>query len=111
MSLSKLTDGVVEALKAEGVRVSRARWLLPAHAVFQAKDAYGGGYPWSAEHTRPDISYDLGQYPVAQDCVDTCLWNVYNHRPPNKREQIEALANALRKVFENLDQVPVDSGE
>jgi len=111
VSLSKLTDGVVEALKAEGVRVSRARWLLPAHAVFQAKDAYGGGYPWSAEHTRPDISYDLGQYPVAQDCVDTCLWNVYNHRPPNKREQIEALANALRKVFENLDQVPVDSGE
>ena len=105
-----LSDGVVAALQAEGVSVSRAKWLLPAHAVFQAKDAYGGGYPWSAEHTRPDISYELNQYPVAQDCVDTCLWKVYNHRPPNGPEQIKALAEAVRKVYEHLDEVPVGAG-
>ena len=108
VALSRLSDGIVAALNSEGVNVSRARWLLPAHAVFQAKDAYGNGYPWSAEHTRPDISYDLDQYPVAQDCVDTCLWNVYNHRPPNGPDQIDALAAAIRKVFENLDRVPVE---
>jgi len=79
--------------------------LLPAHAVFQAKNAFGHGAPWG--YARPEISYDLGQYPVAQDCVDTCLWNVNTHRPPNGELQIRALAEAVRKVFTNLDQVPV----
>ena len=107
VGLSDMTNGIAKALAAEGVKQSRANWLLPAHSVFQAKDAYGKGYPWSAEHTRPDISYDVSQFPVAQDCVDTCLWNVYNHRPPNGPEQIEALAGAIRKVFSALDDVPV----
>ena len=85
----------------------RANWLLPAHSVFQAKNAYGGGYPWSAEHTRDDISYDLAQFPVSQACIDTCMWNVYNHRPPNGAAQVDALAAAIRKVFTHLDDVPV----
>ena len=109
VGLRQLTRGIVEALGAEGVRMSLANWLLPAHAVFQAKDAFGRGAPWNL--ARPEISYDLGQYPVAQDCVDSCLWNINNHRPPNGPEQIEALAAAVRKVFENLDQVPLPAEE
>ena len=105
VSLSRVTDGIVKALSAEGVKVSRANWLLPAHTVFQAQDAYGKGAPWTAEYARPNISYDLSQYPVAQDCIDSCLWNVYNHRPPNGPEQIDALAAAIRKVFGHLDEV------
>ncbi len=107
VGLSDLTLGISAALEAEGRKFSRANWLLPAHSVFQAKNAYGGGYPWSAEHTRPDISYDLSQYPVSQTCIDTCLWNVFSHRPPNGRKQIEALARAIRKVFTQIDQVPL----
>jgi len=107
VSLRKLTEGIVRALKAEGVSVSLANWLLPAHSVFQAKNAFGKGEPWTS-HGRADLSYDLAQYPVAQDCIDTCLWNVYNHRPPNGPEQIDALAAAVRKVFERLDEVPVE---
>ncbi len=107
VSLRRLTEGIVETLKAEGVKVSLANWLLPAHAVFQAKNAFGKGIPWSSGFAREDVNYDLSQYPAAQDCIDTCLWNVYNHRPPNGPEQIDALAGAVRKVFENLDEVPV----
>jgi perosamine synthetase len=107
VDLSTLTTGIAEALGAEGVRFSRANWLLPAHSVFQAKNAYGGGYPWSAAHTRADISYDLAQYPVSQRCIDTCLWNVFSHRPPNGAPQIDALAGAIRKVFTHLDQIPL----
>jgi hypothetical protein len=103
--LRKLTEGIVAALEAEGLPVSIANWLLPAHAVFQAKDAFGRGAPWT--YARPDIRYDLEQYPVAQKCIDTCLWNINTHRPPNGPRQIEALAAAVRKVFENLDQVPI----
>ncbi len=104
---SVMTNSLVAALGAEGVRVSRANWLLPAHSVFQAKNAYGDGYPWSAEHTRPDISYDLDQFPVSQACIDSCMWNVNNHRPPNGAEPIDALAAAIRKVFTQLDDVPI----
>ena len=106
VSLAALTDGVAAALTAEGTPVRRANWLLPAHGVFQARNAFGQGAPWN-HYARPDISYELGQWPVAQDCVDTCLWNVFLHRPPNRQPQIDALAGAIRKVFENLDEVPV----
>ena len=109
VQLRDLTMGIKAALEAEGIALSLARWMLPAHAVFQAKDAYGKGSPW--DRARPDIDYDLAQYPVAQDCIDTCLWNINNHRPPNGAEQVDALGEAIRKVFEHLDEVPVTSTE
>ncbi|MFA6110514.1 MAG: DegT/DnrJ/EryC1/StrS family aminotransferase [Candidatus Latescibacterota bacterium] len=107
VSLRQVTEGIVRALASEGLPVSLANWLLPAHAVFQAKDAFGRGAPWT--YARPEISYDLAQYPVAQDCVDTCLWNINSHRPPNGPEQLEAIAAAVRKVFGQLDQVPLEA--
>lgn len=60
VELSALTDGIAAALQAEGTRFGRARWLLPAHGVFQAKNAYGKGAPW-AHYARPEIDYSLGQ--------------------------------------------------
>lgn len=107
VSLSALTNGISTALKAEGTPFARANWLLPAHGVFQAKNAFGKGAPWS-HYARPEIDYSLGQWPLAQDCIDTCLWGINLHRPPNREEQIEALAGAVRKVFEHLDEVPVE---
>lgn len=107
VSLSALTNGIAAALRAEGTPFSRANWLLPAHGVFQAKNAFGKGAPW-AHYARPEIDYSLGQWPVAQNCIDTCLWGINLHRPPNRDEQIDALAASIRKVFENLDDVPVE---
>ena len=103
--LRNVTLGIREALAAEGVSVSLASWMLPAHAVFQARDAYGKGSPW--DRARPEINYDTSQFTVAQDCIDTCLWGINNHRPPNGAEQVDALGGAIRKVFEQLDAVPV----
>lgn len=105
--LAELTDAIVTAVGAEGVGLARANWLLPAHAVFQVKDFYGKGSPWTDGHARSNVCYDLDQYPVGQQCVNTCLWNINTHRPPNGNVQIDALAAAVRKVFENLDEVPV----
>lgn len=107
VGLADLTDAVAAAVGAEGVKLTRANWLLPAHAVFRAKDFYGKGSPWSDRHARDDIRYDLDQYPVGQRCVDTCLWNINTHRPPNGDAQIDALAAAVRKVYQQLDDVPV----
>ncbi len=107
VSLSKLTDAMCKALAAEGTPFSRANWMLPAHGVFQGKNAYGKGSPWT-ELARSDISYELGQWPVTQDCIDTCMWNINLHRPPNGPDQVDALARAIRKVYENLDHVTVE---
>jgi len=107
VELTALTNAVLEALKAEGLATSRANWMLPAHSVFQAKNAYGKGSPWTDGHARQDISYALDQYPVSQLCVDTCLWNINTHRPPNGNDQVDAFAGAVRKVFENLDQLEI----
>ena len=104
--LSAMTNGTVAALTAEGTPFSRSNWLLPAHGVFQAKNAFGKGGPWT-HYARPDVDYSLGQWPVAQDCIDTCLWGINLHRPPNREAQIDALAGSIRKVFDNLDAVPV----
>lgn len=107
LTLKAVQDGLHKALCAEGVPVGPARWLLPAHTVFQAKNGYGKGCPWECPHARPGISYDLSQYPEGVDCVDSCLWLSPNGvRPPNGMKQIKAVAKAIRKVFENVDEVP-----
>lgn len=108
MHLSRLTDGIIDALKAEGVPMARANWLLPAHAIFQGKNAFGSGVPW--RYAREGVDYSLEQYPVAQNCVDTCLWNINTHRPPNGEREVEALAQAVDKVFTHLDRVPISQG-
>lgn len=108
VTLGALRDAIVSALQAEGVPMGAARWLLPAHTVFQAKNGYGQGCPWTCGFARPDISYDMSQYPVGVACVDSCIWLAVNgHRPPNGDPQVDAMVSGVRKVFENLDQVPV----
>lgn len=109
VAMRDVTVAVIEAIKAEGLRVSSANWMLPAHAVFQAKNAYGKGSPWTDGHTTNDVSYDLAQYPVTQQCVDTCMWNINAHRPPCNDQHLDAFAAAVRKVYDNLDEVPIKS--
>lgn len=104
----QLTDGIVKALEAERLPCMAARWVLPEHTVFQAKNAYGKGSPWSDNHSRKGVSYDLKQYPVARACADSCIWiSVNTHRPPNGPKQADGIIRAIRKVYENLGQVPI----
>jgi perosamine synthetase len=110
LTLTRMRDVLVSALAAEGVPVSPARWLLPAHSVFQARNGYGQGCPWSCSFARRDVSYDLGQYPEGVDCVESALWIASpEYQPlhhPNGEEQIEGIARAVEKVFTQLDRLP-----
>ena len=104
----KLRDAVAKALDAEGVQAQLPRWILPAHTVFQGKNGYGKGCPWDCRHHERDVNYDLAQWPVTLDLVDSYFALAVNqHRPPNGSEQVDALVAGIRKVFENLDRVPV----
>jgi perosamine synthetase len=101
-----LRDAVLEALRAEGVpALVWQHFILPAMTVFQAQNAYGQGCPWSCPHTTP-VQYDALQYPAAQRHCDThfCLTNPL--RAPNDASVVHAVAAGIRKVFEQLDQLP-----
>lgn len=108
VSPSKLSEAISNALTAEGTPMWRANWMLPAHGVFQGKNAFGKGAPWTHPAARQDVDYSLDQFPVTQDCIDSSLWNINLHRPPNKAVQIDALAASIRKVYENLDELEVN---
>jgi dTDP-4-amino-4,6-dideoxygalactose transaminase len=105
---SVLRDAVVDALKAEGVPVAPARMSLPAHTVFQARNGYGQGCPWTCRYARKGIRYDMKQYPITNRVTESSIQIAINgHRPPNGSREIKAIIAGLKKVFENLDQVPV----
>ena len=98
-------DRIWTALNAEGVRTSVwQRFILPAMTVFQAKNAYGHGHPWSSPHAAP-VDYSLDQYPVAEKHSARHVCVVNPLRSPNGPEVAEAVAAAFRKVMTNVDQV------
>lgn len=103
---AEMRDAVVEAIKAEGVAVAGARWVLPSHTVFQAKNGYGQGCPWSCHMVAHDVDYSLGQYPVTNRNTDASIQiDLYSHRPPNGDEAIDLIIATMKKVFANIDEL------
>ena len=96
---------IADALKAEGAPISIwQRFILPAMTVFQAKNAYGHGHPWSSEHAG-EVDYSLDQYPMAQKHCDTHICLVTPLRAPNGPDVAEKVGQAIAKVMENADQL------
>ncbi|HET7559419.1 MAG TPA: hypothetical protein VFK80_05615, partial [Limnochordia bacterium] len=96
---------LLKALQAEGAQATVwQRFILPALTVFQAKNGYGHGHPWSHPAARP-VSYALDQYPVAQQHCDTHVGFTTPLRSPNGPEAVELVAAASRKVLSRLDEV------
>ncbi|TFG71252.1 MAG: DegT/DnrJ/EryC1/StrS family aminotransferase, partial [Anaerolineales bacterium] len=103
--LALFRDQIVKALTAEGVpTMVWQKFILPAMTVFQAKNGYGGGCPWSCPMAEP-VDYNLAQYPVAQEHCDTHTCLVMALRAPNGIEVMSLLAQGIRKVMTNLDQI------
>ncbi|MCX7016740.1 MAG: DegT/DnrJ/EryC1/StrS family aminotransferase [Candidatus Sumerlaeota bacterium] len=98
-------DKILAAMRAEGVPPVRwQQFILPAMTVFQAKNGYGKGCPWACPHAAP-VDYSLGQFPMAQKHCDTHFSVAGPLRAPHGPEATEAVANGIRKVMENLDQI------
>jgi perosamine synthetase len=103
-------DALVEAIKAEGVPLSVwQRSILPAMTVFQARNGYGKGCPWSCPHAAP-VSYDQAQYPVSRRHSDTHACVVQALRAPNGERETRLLAAAIRKVLEGAAGVWTATG-
>ena len=97
-------DLVQAALLAEGV--DAVTWLqapLPAHPIFQRREGYGRGYPWSIAHA--DYQYDVAEYPETTRLVDNSLVICSELYPIycQPTQLIDQYAEAILRVFSQRD--------
>jgi dTDP-4-amino-4,6-dideoxygalactose transaminase len=97
------------ALNAEGVPTAVwQQFILPEMTVFQARNAYGDGYPWSIPGANEGVDYNPERFPVAQRHCESYIALVMALRAPNGADLAERIAEGIRKVFENLSQIDPD---
>ncbi|MFQ5794258.1 MAG: DegT/DnrJ/EryC1/StrS family aminotransferase [Candidatus Bipolaricaulia bacterium] len=104
---TEFRDKIILALDAEGVpAVLWQTFPLPANPLFQHKEGYGKGFPWSFPGARP-IDYRVEEYPEAMKLLDSSMVIGSEHYPlyPQEMELIEYWVEAIHKVFANLDEV------
>jgi dTDP-4-amino-4,6-dideoxygalactose transaminase len=101
----KFRNAVAKAICKEGVKVGAwQQFILPAMTVFQAKNAYGKGCPWTCQHTEP-VKYDASEYKVAQLHTDTNFGLSNPIRKPHGKSVVKLIARAFQKVFTQLDKI------
>jgi dTDP-4-amino-4,6-dideoxygalactose transaminase len=99
-------DTIRDALFAEGVNACVwQRFILPEMTVFKAKNAYGNGYPWSIPGADDGVDYTPGNYPNALRYSQCHISLVKTLRAPNGLDIAEKVVQAVRKVFENIDEI------
>jgi dTDP-4-amino-4,6-dideoxygalactose transaminase len=98
-------DRIIAAMRAEGLDTGVWQsFILPAMTVFQAKDAYGHGCPWSCPSAQA-VDYSVERFPVSTRHLETHTGMTYPLRAPNGTDVAELAAEAIRKVMGNLDQL------
>ncbi|MHC4873132.1 MAG: DegT/DnrJ/EryC1/StrS family aminotransferase [Planctomycetota bacterium] len=105
-----MRNSVVAALRAEGlgsVGVWQA-FSLPSMTVFQAKNAYGGGIPWSLPGADEGVDYSVENYPVAEKHCATHFGMTVPLRAPNGTDVAAKTGEAFKKVFENINALDVE---
>jgi len=106
----RMRDAVMKVLNAEGLPVGTwQRFILPSMTVFRAKNAYGHGCPWSCPYTGADeVEYEPDDFPVAQKHSSTHFGMTMPLRAPNRTDMAEKVADAMEKVFSNIDSIDPD---
>jgi dTDP-4-amino-4,6-dideoxygalactose transaminase len=100
---AKLREKIMKALQAEGTQVGVwQQFILPAMTVFQARNAFGQGSPWCLGGP---VDYTPANYAIAQKHTDTHFGMTTPLRAPNGNEQAKRVAEAIRKVFENIADI------
>jgi len=103
MSPKEFAEIVVEALKAEGVNLTRWEFILPAMTLFQEQNGYGKGCPWSCSHARK-MEYNPDEYPEAKKAMESII-GIHGIFPPNGLDLMKYYVEAFRKVFDNLEDI------
>ena len=105
----RFRDAVAAAIKAEGVSCSVwQRFILPEMTVFRAKNAYGGGFPWSIPGADEGVDYSPENYPNALRYSHCHMSIVHTLRAPNGLDIATKAADAIKKVFSNINEIDAD---
>ena len=77
-------------------------WLrdpLPAHPIFQQRDGFGGGFPWTIAHA--NYRYNADEYGATRELLDNSLVICSEPHPIycQPPRLIEQYAEAIVKVF------------
>lgn len=96
---------IIEALEAEGVTGLVGGYvnihMLP---MYQKKIAYGsGGFPWSSEICRREVSYAHGICPVAEELHEKTYIGFQMCMHELDDNEIGLIVSAFKKVWANLD--------
>jgi len=96
-----------ELRETEGVKVSggyvKPLYLLP---IFQKKIAYGNrGCPYNCKFYKGKVSYRKGICPVAEKMHEELLITHELMRPPMTKGDLDDVARAFGKVWENIDEI------
>jgi dTDP-4-amino-4,6-dideoxygalactose transaminase len=96
------------ALRAEGVDAVLWQTIpLPGQPLFQLREGYGSGCPWTCPHARNGIVYDVNDYPETVRLLNNSIVICSEMYPifAQNMEVMEAYVAAFRKVFDNLDEL------
>jgi dTDP-4-amino-4,6-dideoxygalactose transaminase len=95
------------ALKAEGVQANEWQTTsIPGQSLFKLKEGYGRGCPWSCPYTdNKDIVYRDEDYPETMKLLNDSFVMHSALYPPNGIKLMKSYADAIHKVFENIDEV------
>jgi dTDP-4-amino-4,6-dideoxygalactose transaminase len=109
MPVEEYVRKVRAALDAEGVGLARYEFVLPAMTLFQQREGYGKGCPWSCNHYQGDVVYNPEEYPVTLDVVKRILAPI-GFTPPNGRALMDQYAEAFHKVYDHLEEILAAEG-
>jgi len=108
---AELRDKVLAALKAEGVAATIWHFTpMTSFPIFQRLEGYGKGCPWSCPFYGKKVHYNPDDYPQAIRLLETSLV-INDEQYPIYIQDIELMgyyAEAVRKVFANLDELLMD---
>jgi len=103
---ARLRVAVQEALQAEGVNAGLWQTRpVPKQQLFLDRVGYGKGCPWTCGHYKGAVDYAAESYPGAQAICDHTVWVSWGFAPDNGPKEIDGIAAAYTKVFDNIDAV------
>ena len=99
---------VQDLLGAEGVPlIEYQNRPLPAQTIFQERDGYGSGCPWSCGQASRDVVYDMHEYPQTLEVIRgsllvgrrLCMASFLEPR------NVDLYIEAFRKVFDHPEAI------
>ncbi len=102
--VKEFRDTVMFALAAEGVRISTwVQSVLPSLPIYQVKEGYGRGCPWSCPFGAGPPAYDPRMYPEANRLIES-TFNIDGFVPPASRDYLDMVVHAFEKVWQHIGE-------